>query len=174
MQFAILAQSPREMALTDRILPRYFLSRIRVSIRPRCNGLAIRRAALRIASRSQISLLAEQRVCACADLLRVRIPHIPTQEGLRHATTPASHRRVRLKIGNRTVVLLEFAVKVVITYKWSNPFSKSELRLTVANSTRLHLIDNPRGTICDVQFCCGQGTVAAAESRYPAAGCVYR
>ena len=32
MQFAILAQSPREMALTDRILPRYFLSRVRVSI----------------------------------------------------------------------------------------------------------------------------------------------
>ena len=35
MQFAILAQSPREMAQTDRILPRYFLSRVRVSIRPR-------------------------------------------------------------------------------------------------------------------------------------------
>ena len=35
MQFAILSQSPREMALTDRILPRYFLSRVRVSIRPR-------------------------------------------------------------------------------------------------------------------------------------------
>ena len=35
MQFAILAQSPREMALTDRILQRYFLSRVRVSIRPR-------------------------------------------------------------------------------------------------------------------------------------------
>ena len=35
MQFAILAQSPREMALTDRILPRYFLSRVRVSIRHR-------------------------------------------------------------------------------------------------------------------------------------------
>ena len=35
MQFANLAQSPREMALTDRILPRYFLSRVRVSIRPR-------------------------------------------------------------------------------------------------------------------------------------------
>ena len=35
MQFAFLAQSPREMALTDRILPRYFLSRVRVSIRPR-------------------------------------------------------------------------------------------------------------------------------------------
>ena len=35
MHFAILAQSPREMALTDRILPRYFLSRVRVSIRPR-------------------------------------------------------------------------------------------------------------------------------------------
>ena len=35
MQFAILAQSPREMALTERILPRYFLSRVRVSIRPR-------------------------------------------------------------------------------------------------------------------------------------------
>ena len=32
MQFAILAQSPREMALTDRILPRYVLSRVRVSI----------------------------------------------------------------------------------------------------------------------------------------------
>ena len=29
------SQSPREMALTDRILPRYFLSRDRVSIRPR-------------------------------------------------------------------------------------------------------------------------------------------
>ena len=36
MQFAILAQSPREMALlTDRILPRYFWSRVRISIRPR-------------------------------------------------------------------------------------------------------------------------------------------
>ena len=35
MQFAFLAQSPREMALTDRILPRYFLSRVRVAIRPR-------------------------------------------------------------------------------------------------------------------------------------------
>ena len=35
MQFACLAQSPREMALTDRILPRYFLSRVCVSIRPR-------------------------------------------------------------------------------------------------------------------------------------------
>ena len=35
MQLAFLAQSPREMALTDRILPRYFLSRVRVSIRPR-------------------------------------------------------------------------------------------------------------------------------------------
>ena len=35
MQFAFLAQSPREMALTDRINPRYFLLRIRVSIRPR-------------------------------------------------------------------------------------------------------------------------------------------
>ena len=81
---------------------------------------------------------------------------------------------MRLKIGNRTVVLLVFAGKVVITYKWSNPFSKSELRLTVANSTRLHLIDIPRGKIRDVQFCCGQGTVAAAESRYPATGCVYR
>ena len=28
LQFAILAQSPREMSLTDRILPRYFLSRL--------------------------------------------------------------------------------------------------------------------------------------------------
>ena len=35
MQFAFLAQSPREMALTDRIHPKYFLLRIRVSIRPR-------------------------------------------------------------------------------------------------------------------------------------------
>ena len=35
LQFAILAQSPREMSQTDRILPRYFLSRVRVSIRPR-------------------------------------------------------------------------------------------------------------------------------------------
>ena len=35
MQFAILAQSPREMSQTDRILPMYFLSRVRVSIRPR-------------------------------------------------------------------------------------------------------------------------------------------
>ena len=35
MQFAILAQSPPEMALTESILPRYFLSRVRVSIRPR-------------------------------------------------------------------------------------------------------------------------------------------
>ena len=89
------------------------------------------------------------RIC----IARARIPHTPTQEGLRHATTAASHRRVRLKIGNRTVVLLVFAGKVVITYKWSNPFSKSELLLTVANSTRLHLIDISRGKIRDVQFC---------------------
>ena len=34
MQLAILAQSPREMSQTDRIHPRYFLSRVRVSIRP--------------------------------------------------------------------------------------------------------------------------------------------
>ena len=31
----ILARSPREMSQTDRILPGYFLSRVRVSIRPR-------------------------------------------------------------------------------------------------------------------------------------------
>ena len=35
MQFSIIAQSPREMALTDRILPRYLLSRVRISIRSR-------------------------------------------------------------------------------------------------------------------------------------------
>ena len=35
MQFAILAQSRREMSQTDRIHPRYFLLRVRVSIRPR-------------------------------------------------------------------------------------------------------------------------------------------
>ena len=35
MQFAILAQSPREMSQTARIHPRYFLLRVRVSIRPR-------------------------------------------------------------------------------------------------------------------------------------------
>ena len=35
MQLAILAQSPREMSQTDRIHPSYFLSRVRVSIRPR-------------------------------------------------------------------------------------------------------------------------------------------
>ena len=35
MQFAILARSPREMSQTDRIQPRSFLSRVRVSIRPR-------------------------------------------------------------------------------------------------------------------------------------------
>ena len=34
MQFAILDRSPREMSQTDRIHPRYFLSRVRVSIRP--------------------------------------------------------------------------------------------------------------------------------------------
>ena len=33
MQLAILAQSPREMSQTDRIHSRYFLSRVRVSIR---------------------------------------------------------------------------------------------------------------------------------------------
>ena len=32
---AILALSSREMSLTDRILPRYILSRVRVSVRPR-------------------------------------------------------------------------------------------------------------------------------------------
>ena len=35
MQFAILAQSRRQMSQTDRILPRYFLLRVRISIRPR-------------------------------------------------------------------------------------------------------------------------------------------
>ena len=35
MQFAILDRSPREMSQTDRLHPRYFLSRVRVSIRPR-------------------------------------------------------------------------------------------------------------------------------------------
>ena len=35
IQFAILDRSPREMSQTDRIHPRYFLSRVRVSIRPR-------------------------------------------------------------------------------------------------------------------------------------------
>ena len=35
LQVAILALSPREMSLTDRILPRYILSRDRVSVRPR-------------------------------------------------------------------------------------------------------------------------------------------
>ena len=35
MQFAFLAQFPREMSQTDRIHPRHFLLRIRVSIRPR-------------------------------------------------------------------------------------------------------------------------------------------
>ena len=35
LQVAILARSPREMSQTDRILPRYFLSRVRVSVRHR-------------------------------------------------------------------------------------------------------------------------------------------
>ena len=35
MQFAFLAQFPREMSQTDRTHPRYFLLRIRVSIRSR-------------------------------------------------------------------------------------------------------------------------------------------
>ena len=35
LQVAILARSPREMSQTDRILPRYFLSRVCVSVRPR-------------------------------------------------------------------------------------------------------------------------------------------
>ena len=35
LQVAILARSPREMSQTDRILPRYFLSRVRVSVRLR-------------------------------------------------------------------------------------------------------------------------------------------
>ena len=34
LQVAILARSPREMSQTDRILPRYILSRVRVSVRP--------------------------------------------------------------------------------------------------------------------------------------------
>ena len=34
LQVAILALLLREMALTDRILPRYILSRVRVSVRP--------------------------------------------------------------------------------------------------------------------------------------------
>ena len=35
LQVEILARSPREMSQTDRILPRYILSRVRVSVRPR-------------------------------------------------------------------------------------------------------------------------------------------
>ena len=35
LQVAILARSPREMSQTDRILPRYILSRVRASVRPR-------------------------------------------------------------------------------------------------------------------------------------------
>ena len=35
LQVSILARSPRELSLTDRILPRYILSRVRVSVRPR-------------------------------------------------------------------------------------------------------------------------------------------
>ena len=35
LQVAILARSPREMSQTDRILPRYILSLVRVSVRPR-------------------------------------------------------------------------------------------------------------------------------------------
>ena len=35
LQVAILARSPQEMSQTDRILPRYILSRVRVSVRPR-------------------------------------------------------------------------------------------------------------------------------------------
>ena len=122
-------------------------------------GLAIRRAALRIASTgarfpySQSSAFAHAQIyCACAYCTYLRKKDCAT-------------------IGNRTVVLLVFAVKVVITYKWSNPFSKSELRLTVANSTRLHLIDIPRGKIRDVQFCCGQ---AGDRCCCGIAGCVYR
>ena len=44
LQVAILAQSPREMSQTDRILPRYFLSRVRVSIRPRINPEPVARS----------------------------------------------------------------------------------------------------------------------------------
>ena len=35
LQVTILARSPRVMSQTDRILPRYILSRVRVSVRPR-------------------------------------------------------------------------------------------------------------------------------------------
>ena len=35
LKVAILARSPREMSQTDRILPRYILSRVRVSVWPR-------------------------------------------------------------------------------------------------------------------------------------------
>ena len=35
VQVAILARLPREMSQTDRILPRYTLSRVRISFRPR-------------------------------------------------------------------------------------------------------------------------------------------
>ena len=34
LQVAILARSSREMSLTDRVLPRYIMSRVRVSVRP--------------------------------------------------------------------------------------------------------------------------------------------
>ena len=42
MQFAILAQSLREMSQTDRIHPRYFLLRVLVSIRPRIFCISLR------------------------------------------------------------------------------------------------------------------------------------
>ena len=35
LEVAILARSPREMSQTDRILPRYIRSRVRISVRPR-------------------------------------------------------------------------------------------------------------------------------------------
>ena len=35
LQVAIIARSPRELSQTDRILPRYILSRVRISVRPR-------------------------------------------------------------------------------------------------------------------------------------------
>ena len=37
LQVAILARSPRKMSQTDRILPKYILSRVRVSVRPKKN-----------------------------------------------------------------------------------------------------------------------------------------
>ena len=57
LQVAILALSPREMSLSDRILPKYILSRVRVSVRPSIFFLYAKKPQTRVARMLFISMV---------------------------------------------------------------------------------------------------------------------